>query len=296
MFFVEETAMNTPSEYTPGSTSEPQHLAIPAPSGYYVQSTSRAFDRWPWVAVALIVAIAAVAVAFMLTIGKEQNTSTIRPVAAAAHHAPATKVITRTVAGPSTTVIREEASSSSAPAGSGSCGGISLNADTSCPFAQNVVDEYDQQAQDAGGPGSFAVYAYSPVTGQNYTDACTYSGGTVSCSHGSDLIQFSYGDAAQPAASTQYCGCSPQSSGSTSDASSCSGISINASTSCPFAQNVVNEYMGQAGAGSPGSLDVQAYSPVTGKNYTDTCTYTSSDDMVSCSHGSDQIQFAYSSH
>jgi hypothetical protein len=280
MFPEEETAMSTPSEYAPG---------------YYVQSPSRGSSHWPWVAVALIVAIGAVAVAFMLTIGKQQNSSGLR-LAAVAHRPPATKVITRTVPGTSTTVIREVPSSSAAPtaygSAAGSCGaGIDVNGNTSCEFAQNVVDQYSQEAESAGGPGSFAVYAYSPVTGQNYTDTCTYStwNGMVSCSHGSDLIQFAYADAALPAASSEP-------SASTSGGGSCgSGISINSNTSCQFAQNVVDDYMSEAEAGSPGSLAVQAYSPVTGKNYTDTCTYTSSNGMVSCSHGSDLIQFSYAS-
>jgi hypothetical protein len=287
--------MSTPSEYAPGPAGQVQQFATPAASGHYIPGAARPSDRWPWVAVALIAAIAAVAVAFLVFRGNQQNTSGVRTAAqVAADRSPAHKVITRTVAGPSTTVIREQPASSSAPSGwtsaSGSCGGgVSVNANTSCPFAQNVVDQYEQQAQQAGTPSSFDVYAYSPVTGQNYTDTCSYSPstGTVSCSHGSDLIQFAYGDV--PSYGSQP-------SGSGSATGSCGGsISINDHTSCQFAQNVVDQYMSEVGAGSPESLDVYAYSPVTGQNYTDTCTYTSSNDMVSCSHGSDLIQFAYGS-
>jgi hypothetical protein len=296
MFQVEEKAMSTQSEYTSGPAGQRQHVANPA---YYTQNAGRGSDRWPWVAVALIAAIAAIAVAFIVFLGNKHQTASVRTVAqVAAHQSPAHKVITRTVAGPSTSVIREVPASSSQSSGwssaSGSCGsGISVNADTSCPFAQNVADQYEQQAQQAGAPGSFDVYAYSPATGQNYTDTCGYSpsDGTVSCSHGSDLIQFSYGDVSAPAVGSEP-------SGSGSGSGSCgAGISINANTSCQFAQSVVAQYMQSAqNSASPGSFAVEAYSPVTGKSYTDSCGYSSSTDTVSCSHGSDLIEFTYGSH
>jgi hypothetical protein len=49
-------------------------------------------------------------------------------------------------------------------------GGISVNADTSCPFAENVESAWES----SGGSGS--VTAYSPVTGLAYTMSCTASG------------------------------------------------------------------------------------------------------------------------
>ena len=53
--------------------------------------------------------------------------------------------------------------------GSGANGGeVYAGPDTSCPFAQNVAANWT-------GPG--ADYAYSPVTGLNYTMNCTDSGG-----------------------------------------------------------------------------------------------------------------------
>jgi hypothetical protein len=112
----------------------------------------------------------------------------------------------------------------------------------------------------------------------------------VSCSHGSGLIQFAYGDVSATAAVSQ-----PSDSGSASG--NCGGgISVNANTSCPFAQNVVDRYIQSAeNAGSPGSFAVQAYSPVTGMSYTDSCGYGTSTDVVSCSHGSDLIEFTYGS-
>jgi hypothetical protein len=56
------------------------------------------------------------------------------------------------------------------------------------------VAQYTRQAQQSGGPGSFTVNAYSPVTGRSYSDSCNYNGYSeiVSCSHGSDLVEFAY--------------------------------------------------------------------------------------------------------
>ena len=193
--------MTSSSEYTSGPAGQVQHIATTAPCEYSPPSASRASDRWPWVVVALVAAIAAVAVAFIVTLGKEQHSASLPAVAqVASQRSSSPKVITRTVAGPSTTILREEPVSSSAPAvpasASGSCGGgINVNSQTSCPFAQNVVEQYTQDAQQAGAPGPFNVYAYSPVTGKSYSDSCGYSSSTdsVSCSHGSDLIEFAYG-------------------------------------------------------------------------------------------------------
>ncbi len=75
---------------------------------------------------------------------------------------------------------------------------IKVNADTSCPFADNVFGGYAQAVQSAGAPGSYTVDAYSPATGQRYTDTCDYNSvtGIVKCSHGGDLIRFPYWAAA----------------------------------------------------------------------------------------------------
>lgn len=263
-----------------------------------------ASDRWPWVAVALIAAVAAIAVAYFVTMHKEQRSMPLTTVAqVASHQSSPPKVITRTVSSPpkvitrTKTIVREEPVYTSAPAvlisASGSCGGgISVNSQTSCPFAENVVQQYTEQAEQAGGPGSFDVYAYSPVTGQSYTDLCTYtsSDAIVSCSHGSDLIEFAYGNVSEPVSD-------PAPAAPVSASGSCGGgISVNSQTSCPFAENVLAQYTRQAeNAGGPRSFDVSAYSPVTGSSYTDTCDYSDASGIVSCSHGSDLIEFAYGS-
>jgi hypothetical protein len=84
---------------------------------------------------------------------------------------------------------------SSSPTGLTACDqNISVNSSTSCQFADNVFYQYAQDVQQAGGPGSYYVYAFSPASSQTYTDACNYNPAnqTVLCSHGSDLIQFPY--------------------------------------------------------------------------------------------------------
>ena len=94
-----------------------------------------------------------------------------------------------------TTVVQQ----TPAPAGSSGASGlsgcdqnISVNSATSCQFADIVFAQYASAVQTAGGPLSTDVTATSPVTGSTYTDSCQYvpSSGLVSCSHGTDLIQF----------------------------------------------------------------------------------------------------------
>lgn len=84
---------------------------------------------------------------------------------------------------------------SSSPTGLTACDqNISVNSATSCSFADNVFAGYAQDVQGSGGPGSYVVYAYSPVTEQGYDDSCDYNptNQIVLCSHGSDLVQFPY--------------------------------------------------------------------------------------------------------
>ena len=167
-----------------------------------MEGQKRSGSPWAWVAVAAILAVAGVAVAFILTRNNGNNRVTITHASQAvkhvSHHArskPKVIVKTRTVvqSAPATAVP------SSAPGGLAACDqNIRVNANTSCPFADNVFAGYAQAVQGAGGPGSWSVDAYSPATGQNYTDTCYYSSvnGVVQCSHGGDLIRFPYWAAA----------------------------------------------------------------------------------------------------
>jgi hypothetical protein len=90
---------------------------------------------------------------------------------------------------------QQAAPPSSSPSGLTACDqNISVNSNTSCPFADNVFNQYAVAAQSAGAPGSYPVYAYSPDTGQSFTENCNYNvtNQLVLCSHGSDLVQFPY--------------------------------------------------------------------------------------------------------
>jgi hypothetical protein len=68
---------------------------------------------------------------------------------------------------------------STTAAGGGSCGGeLSVNSDTSCPFAAAVENAYF--AEVGSGPGT--VVAYSPVTDKTYVMSC--SGSPHECTGG----------------------------------------------------------------------------------------------------------------
>ena len=101
-----------------------------------------------------------------------------------------------------TTVIQQTpapATPPSSPPGLTACDqNISVNSNTSCPFADNVFYAYAQDVQQAGAPGSYVVAAYSPSSGQSYNDTCNYNptNQIVLCSHGPDLTQFPYWAAA----------------------------------------------------------------------------------------------------
>lgn len=97
----------------------------------------------------------------------------------------------KTTSPPTTTVTSATPAPAPAPALT-SCGqSVSVNSDTSCPFAVNLFTEYALAVAN-GAPFSTDVTAASPVTGDTYTDSCQYeaSSGMVSCSHGTDLVQF----------------------------------------------------------------------------------------------------------
>ena len=83
-------------------------------------------------------------------------------------------------------VYDEEAPAVPVYSGTDCGGGVYAGANTSCPFAENVAANYT-------GPG--ADYAYSPVTGLNYTMTCNEAGyGNVTCTGGDDAsVQFNVG-------------------------------------------------------------------------------------------------------
>lgn len=75
-------------------------------------------------------------------------------------------------------------SGSSASSGSTSCGdGLSVNSVTTCPFARNVQQAY----QNSGGRSSIEVY--SPVTKVTYTMSCSDGVPTI-CRGGNDAVVY----------------------------------------------------------------------------------------------------------
>ena len=133
--------------------------------------------------------------------GCSGSTTTVReiPVAAAtaAHPPTAGPATTKTVTAPASSAPaapRAPAGGLSSCGSPASQGGISVNAHTSCPFAENV-----EAAWEASG-GATTVTAYSPVTGQTYTLACTATGtGYEACSSGGNYVEFPVAPGAAPA-------------------------------------------------------------------------------------------------
>jgi heat shock protein HslJ len=143
-------------------------------------------------------------------------------------------------------------------------GGLAVGPDTTCAFAENVRSAY---ASD--GPGT--VMAYSPVTNTTYAMTCS-TGSSVVCTGGNNASVYfpsqsggaayettprSYSPPAQPAASA----------GSYSKQTGCGGgLAVGPNTTCAFAESVHSAYE------SSGPGTVMAYSPVTNRTYTMTCS------------------------
>jgi hypothetical protein len=116
-----------------------------------------------------------------LAVWAPRASRTLRRRAAARHRAETDRNAAR--GGGSTTGSNGGSpSGSGALAGTRSCGGnLFAGPATSCEFAQNVRDAYNEA------PGARAtVRAHSPVTGQVYTMSCAPSGSGVTCSGGND--------------------------------------------------------------------------------------------------------------
>jgi hypothetical protein len=70
------------------------------------------------------------------------------------------------------------------------CGdGVFAGPNTSCPFAQNVREQYFSVPGD-----SVEIDVYSPVTQQTYTMSCVRTGDRVTCRGGNNaVVTFSVG-------------------------------------------------------------------------------------------------------
>jgi hypothetical protein len=62
-------------------------------------------------------------------------------------------------------------------------GGVLAGPNTSCPFALNVVEQYNSVPGD-----SVVIDVYSPVTEQTYTMNCVRAGNTVTCRGGNNAV------------------------------------------------------------------------------------------------------------
>jgi serine/threonine-protein kinase len=149
------------------------------------------------------------------------------------------------------------------------CGGdLSVGPDTSCAFARNV-----ERAYDHGRGGTTNVVAFSPVTRLTYTMHCT-GGSPHICRGGKGAaVRFYSGPPS-----------SPKTSGVAGLRPCDQNISANAVTSCPFAEDTFKAYA-HAYKRSRGVANevVTAYSPVTGRTYTMSCT--TSGGTVNCAGG-----------
>jgi Glucodextranase, domain B len=188
---------------------------------------------------------------FTIAIPLHKGQNTIDVVASAKGVTPASTkvVVTRTSSSTGTKKSTRKDSgtrSASGPvlAGARNCGsGVTAGANTSCPFAQNVVEAY-------AATGSGVLDVRSPVTGQTYRMFCT--GGTVHVCTGGNNASVYFGNTG--AYSLGNCG---------------GDLSAGPSTSCGFAENVRAAYRESR------SSVVTAFSPATGKTYTMYCTTSS---------------------
>jgi hypothetical protein len=140
-----------------------------------------------------------------------------------------------------------------------SCGqGLSVGPDTTCPFAADVRAAYESH-----GPG--VVEAYSPVTAQTYAMSCS-AGSSVVCTGGQNASVYfpasAPGDYAAP--QDDYI---ERSSAPRVGTTTCGGgLSVGPNTTCPFAEAVQSAYE------SYGPGIVTAYSPITHRTYSMTCS------------------------
>jgi hypothetical protein len=181
---------------------------------------------------------------FTGSVALHRGSNAIDVVASAAGSAPVTTTITVSRLAPSSRKGKIRLRGAPPLSDSRNCGkGLTVGANTSCPFAENVREAYN-----ASGGGILDVY--SPTTGQTYRMYCT-SGSPHVCTGGNGAsVYFSSGGAVN-GYTVSDCG---------------GGLSVGPNTSCPFAENVQAEYY----RGGAGWIDV--YSPVTGRTYRMYCT------------------------
>jgi serine/threonine protein kinase len=252
------TAVGPPTPLPPVTTPVPQAPGYPA-YGYATPPPNQPQPSRGGNPLALIllgiVALAGIAVGALAASGvfsgKGTSTQTITSVQAAR-----TTAQNRGVS-PAKPATGGAAAPAAPASGTTSCGGdLSVGANTSCGFAQNVEQAYDQSTG-----GSQTVTAFSPATGNTYTINC--SGGSPHVCTGGTTNDASVYFTSGPSGST--------SGASTGNLQACDqNVYANASTSCKFAENVFYEY--SQSSQDPSGQTMTIWSPVTQQDYSVTCT------------------------
>jgi serine/threonine protein kinase len=260
-----------PPPQTPLPAAYPAYGYATPPPAYPAQSRSGS----PLALILLaIVALAGIAAGVLAASGVFSHKSS----AGTATNGAVTHAASRSLKKPAPTppAGRKTGSASAATAGTTSCGGgLSVGPNTSCGFAQNVEQTYDQTTG-----GAQTVSAYSPATGIIYTINCSgaephiCTGGTT---HDASVYFTSSPSSSAPASATPPA--------STAGLHACDqNIYANASTSCKFAENVFYEYT--QSAQNPSGQVMTIYSPVTQQDYPVTCTPDAEGD-IECSSNTD---------
>jgi serine/threonine protein kinase len=170
------------------------------------------------------------------------------------------------------------------PSGTKSCGqGVSVGPATTCPFAFNVQEAYENSGH------SSTISAYSPVTGLTYSMRCTGRNPTA-CRGGNEASVYLISGATVSRESSPEPAPEPpveQTPSSSYSLKSCDeNISANAATTCPFAENVFVAYWEEYEQyGEQSETYVSAYSSATGRTYGMSCSFDGA--TVSCSGGNE---------
>jgi hypothetical protein len=234
-----------------------------------------------------IVALAGIAVGALAAAGVFSHTpASVRTITAATIR-PARSTKPASPTGHNTKPTTPAAPPANVSGGTSSCGGdLAVGPNTSCGFAQNVEQAYDQTSG-----GDQTVTAFSPATGITYTINC--SGGSPHVCTGGTTHDASIYFTGGPSSSTSNsAGSNPSPPGSTPTLPASPGnltacdqnISAGPYTSCPFAENVFQAYAeGYQANGEQSNDTVNASSPVTHQSYNMDCVTDSV--TVSCTGG-----------
>jgi serine/threonine protein kinase len=263
------TAVGPPTPIPPANTPAPGAQPYPA-TGYATPPPSYPQPSRSGNPLALIllglVALAGIAVGALAAAGVFSHSTTTRTITDATHAHARTKGATainhhaRVGAGHSSGGVGP-----AVPAGARtSCGGdLSVGPNTSCGFAQNVENTYDQTSG-----GDQVVTAFSPETGTSYTINC--SGGTPHVCTGGTTHDASVYFTSGPSSAATTTSAPPSSSTPTNLHACDQNISASANTSCQFAENVFYEYT--QSPQDPSGQSMTIYSPATNSDYSVTCT------------------------